>query len=234
MAAFRKARDLGAPGIELDVHLCATGELVVAHDFTFVRTAGKGANGNGRPVEDLSWAEIQALDVGAWFGPEFQEGPPLLAEVLEEFCPGMYVDIELKSMKKRGDPLPAVLAKLLKDLGPRVEQSVTASSFNPLSLSAFKRASPDIPTAVIWSDDPAVPRILRRGLGRFIARSDYAKPDYLQVNAASHRRLTLWEGRPIVLWTVDDPALAKRLLELGCQGFITNRPQDMGAVLGRD
>jgi hypothetical protein len=33
---------------------------------------------------------------------------------------------------------------------------------------------------------------------------------------------------------VDDPGLAKHLLDLGCQGFITNRPQDMGAVLGRD
>jgi glycerophosphoryl diester phosphodiesterase len=172
-AAFRKARDLGAPGIELDVQCCATGELVVAHDFTFVRTAAVEANGDGRLVNDLTWAEIQALDVGFWFGAEFRgERPPLLAEVLEEFCPGMYVDIELKSMKKQGDPLPAALAKLLKDLGPGVEQSVTVSSFNPFSLRAFKRAAPEFPTADIWSDAPDVPWVLRRGLGRFVTRSD--------------------------------------------------------------
>jgi glycerophosphoryl diester phosphodiesterase len=43
MAAFRLARDLGAPGLELDVHVCRSGELVVAHDDTFKRTASLAA-----------------------------------------------------------------------------------------------------------------------------------------------------------------------------------------------
>jgi glycerophosphoryl diester phosphodiesterase len=231
MAAYRKARELGAPGIELDVHICATGELVVAHDDSFTRTAPSGANAGGRNIENLSLTEIRAIDVGSFFGPGFSgERPPLLAEVLEEFCPALYVDIELKTRKTRDDPLPAATAKLLKSLGTRVEQGLTISSFNPFSLRAFKKAAPHIPTAVIWCDDPEVPWVLRRGAGCFIARCDYAKPGHRQVTGFSRFRIAGLAGRPLVPWTVDDPILAERLLGLGCRGLITNRPQDLGLL----
>jgi glycerophosphoryl diester phosphodiesterase len=241
MASFRLARETGAPGIELDIHVCATVELVVAHDDTFVRTAPAGANGNGRPLEELSLAGIRAIDVGSFFGPgpgeecgfgtAFSgERPPLLAEVLEEFCPDLYVDIELKSRKTKDDPLPAAAAKLLKAMGKAIEESVTVSSFNPLCLAAFKRAAPRIPTAVIYSVNPEVPMVLRRGAGRFIAGCDYVKPEYAQATGFARLRIAGLEGRPLVPWTVDEPALAERLIGLGCTGIITNRPQDMGAL----
>jgi glycerophosphoryl diester phosphodiesterase len=231
MAAFKKARELDVPGIELDVHACASGELVVVHDDTFKRTAPWGENGNGRDIEDLSLFEIRHIDVGSFWDPAFsKERPLLLEEVLEEFCPDRYIDIELKSRKIKNDPLPRLVAKKLNDLGERVQSSVTISSFNPFCLAAFKRFCPLIPTAVIWSADPEVPLILRRGLGRFIARCDYAKPAYRQVSPAFHFRITRIEGRPLIPWTIDDPALVRRMVELGCQGIITNRPQDMGRI----
>jgi glycerophosphoryl diester phosphodiesterase len=215
----------------LDIHLCTTGELVVAHDDTFVRTAPAGANGDGRRLEEMSLAEIRAIDVGSFFGPGFGgERPPLLAEVLEEFCPGLYVDIELKSRKTKDDPLPAAAAKLLKAMGTAIEESVTVSSFNPVCLAAFKRAAPRIPTAVIYSVNPEVPMILRRGAGRFIAGCDYVKPEHAQATAFTRFRIAGLEGRPLVPWTVDDAALAERLIGLGCTGIITNRPQDVGAL----
>jgi glycerophosphoryl diester phosphodiesterase len=225
MAAYRKARELGSPGIELDVHLCITGELVVAHDDTFVRTAPPDANGRGRNVEGLTFKEIRTIDVGSFFGPGFSgERPPLLEEVLEEFCPGMYVDIELKTRKVKDDPLPGLAAAKLKAMGKGIEQSVTISSFNPFSLSAFKKESPRIPTAIIYSADREVPRILRHGLGRFMAGCDYAKPVHLQVNRLSRFCIATLEKRPLVPWTIDDPALAERMLNLGAEGIITNCP----------
>jgi glycerophosphoryl diester phosphodiesterase len=232
MAAYRKARETGAPGIELDVHLSAPaggneGELVVAHDDTFKRTAPVDANGKGRTIEELSLGEIRTIDVGSFFGPAFSgERPPLLAEVLEEFCPDMYIDIELKSHKTGGDPLPRLVAETLKRLGPKVEGAVTVSSFNPLCLRAFKEYSPEIPTAAIWCDAPEVPRIFRRGFGRIIARCDYVKPGHPQVNPSFCSRMR-GERRPVVPWTIDDPALAEKMLSLGCGGIISNRPQDM-------
>jgi glycerophosphoryl diester phosphodiesterase len=236
MAAYRKARETGAPGIELDVHLSAPGagnegELVVAHDDTFTRTAPGDANGNGRPIEELSLAEIRTIDVGSFFSPAFSgERPPLLTEVLEEFCPDLYIDIELKSHKTRGDPLPRLVAETLKRMGPRIAGAVAVSSFNPFCLRAFKGYSPGIATAAIWCDEPEVPRIFRWGFGRLIARSDYVKPVHLQVNRSFCSRMAR-EGRPPVPWTIDDPALAKEMLSLGCEGIISNRPQDMLQLL---
>jgi glycerophosphoryl diester phosphodiesterase len=235
MAAYRKAREFGVPGIELDVHLSAPeagseGALVVAHDDTFTRTAPPGANGSDRGIGEMSLAEIRVIDVGSFFGPAFSgERPPLLKEVLEEFCPAMYIDIELKSGKTVRDPLPRLVAEMLRHMGPKIEEAVTISSFNPLCIWAFKTYNPRIPAAAIWCDDPEVPRICRRGFGRIIARCDYVKPVHLQLNRSFRSRMAR-EGRPIVPWTIDDPALAEKALSLGCEGIISNRPQDIPQV----
>jgi glycerophosphoryl diester phosphodiesterase len=229
MAAFQKARETGAPGIELDIHVCASGELVVAHDDTFQRTAG-----DGRRVEALSLGEIKSIDVGSFFSPGFsRERPPLLHEVLEEFCPGMYIDIELKTRKTKNDPLPGLLAETLRLLGDRAEKSLLVSSFNPFAILTFKKLCPQIPTAIIWCADPEVPFILRRGFGRLLSHCDYLKPGHAHVNRFSHFRFSLLEGRPLIPWTIDDPALAKKMLGIGCRGIITNRPQDMGFITGQ-
>ena len=231
LAAFTKARELGAPGIELDVHLCATGELVVAHDDTFRRTAPPGANGGGRPLEELSLREIRAIDVGSFFDPRFSaERPPLLAETLEEFCPGMYIDIELKSRKIGDDPLPGRTAELLRAFGERVLSSVTVSSFNPFSIRAFKAHCPGVPTAIIWNSGKELSPLLRRGFGKVIAACDYLKPVHLQAGRFFRFPGKVLERRPVVPWTVDDRARAQELLAQGCTGIISNRPQDMAGL----
>ena len=224
LASFRRARETGAPGIELDIHVCRSGELVVAHDDTFARTAG-----DPRAIADLSLEEIRKIDVGTHSSKEYSspgEHPPLLDEVLEEFCPGMYIDIELKTEKTKDDPLPLLAARKLEQFGDRALNSVTVSSFNPFALAAFKKHCPRVPTAAIWSADDDVPFMLRWGFGRFISRCDYLKPVHLQVNRFSRFRFSVLERRPLVPWTVDDRGLAERLLKTGCEGIITNRPQD--------
>jgi glycerophosphoryl diester phosphodiesterase len=224
MASFTKARETGAPGIEMDVHVCASGELVVAHDDTFQRTAG-----DNRKIAKLTYGEIKMIDVGAFFNPVFRgERAPLLEDVLEAFCPDMYIDIELKTRKTKHDPLPGRLAETLARFGDRALKAVTVSSFNPFGILVFKQLCPHIPTAIIWSADTEVPPILRYGFGRFLSRCDYLKPVHRQVNPFSRFWLGSVEGRPLVPWTIDDQGLAERMLKTGCMGIITNRPQDMG------
>jgi glycerophosphoryl diester phosphodiesterase len=246
MASVKKARDLGAPGIELDIHAAADGALVVAHDDTFLRTAPAGDNGDGKTLEELSYDVIRRIDVGSFFGTEFSsERPPLLEDVLEEFRPGgangLYVDIELKSRKSKNDPLPFLLAQKLSAMDKKIRAGITVSSFNPICLAAFKKelakldtgsvrrlgteGEAGIPSAVIFSINKELPWFLRRGFGRFIAGCDYLKPIHKQVSAFSMLRWGM-EKRPVVPWTVDDKALAETLLAKGCQGIITNRPQD--------
>jgi glycerophosphoryl diester phosphodiesterase len=224
MASFNKAREINAPGLELDIHVCASGELVVAHDDSFQRTAG-----DSRRVAELGFNEIKTIDVGSFFNPAFRgERPPLLEDVLETFCPDMYIDIELKTRKTKNDPLPGLLAKTIKRFGDRALKSVTISSFNPFSILVFKQLCPQVPTAVIWSADREVPLILRRGFGRFLSHCDYLKPVHCQVTALSRLWLGGVKRRPLIPWTIDDFALAKKMLKAGCTGIITNRPQDMG------
>ncbi len=219
MTSFKTARQLGIPGIELDVHVCASGELVVAHDDSFMRTAGDPRN-----IKTLRYEEIRSIDIGSFFSPEFKnERVMLLEEVLEEFCPGMYIDIELKTKKTSQDPLPGLVADKLKTMGKRIGDAVTISSFNPISLRAFKKLFPAIPTAIIWSRDSEVPWFLRRGQGRWIARCDYLKPEYAQVKPSA---LFMKRGQ-VIPWTIDDPELAKKMIALGAGGIISNRPQDM-------
>lgn len=227
MEAFRLAKEVGAPGIELDIHRCKTGEIVVLHDDTLMRVAG-----DPRPIEEISREELRHIDVGSWKDPSFSHSRiPLLEEVLEEFLPTLYIDIEIKSRSSRDHSLAEALAQLLKRFGPRAQGAVTVSSFNPLALRAFKRWAPSFPTAIIWCNDPELPFYLRRGEGRWLSGCDYLKPRYDMVHKAFlFFRQTLGR-RPVVPWTVDDSTKAQGLVTLGCAGIITNRPQDFVPAL---
>jgi len=233
MAAFATALRVGSPGVELDVHRCATGELVVAHDDCFTARTAPGQD-PGAPIEKLPWDAIKEIDVGSFFDHRFAaERPPLLGDVLDACCPAAYIDIELKTRATRDDPLPGLVAALLRARGPATLAAVTVSSFNPFALRAFKRACPEVPTAVIYCVDPEVPWALRRGAGRFIAGCDYVKPERRQATALNRALLTGVEGRPLVPWTVDDVDAAARFLGLGCAGLISNRPQDLINLIRR-
>jgi len=85
LASFQQALDMGVDGIELDVHICATGELVVIHDFTVDRTT----NGTGE-VHKMTLAELKKLRV------EGKHSIPLLDEVLALVNRKCLVNIELK------------------------------------------------------------------------------------------------------------------------------------------
>jgi len=85
LASFQQALDMGVDGIELDVHVCATGELVVIHDFTVDRTT----NGTGE-VHKMTLAELKKLRVDG------EHSIPLLDEVLALVNRKCLVNIELK------------------------------------------------------------------------------------------------------------------------------------------
>ena len=94
--AFRKALDVGADGIELDVRLTKDEKLVVFHDRCLDRTS----NGAG-PVNHYTLEEARGLDAGSWFDPGFSgERPPTLDEVFESLPPDFLINVEMKVIMK--------------------------------------------------------------------------------------------------------------------------------------
>lgn len=219
MASFKLAQQLGAPGIELDIHRCGSGELVVFHDDTTARLCP----GTSYTIIDTPWSVLKILDIGSWKGAQFsQERPLLLAELFEEFGSTLYYDIEIKARTTENRGVEQALAELLAAMKITPEHAAI-SSFNPIALKRFKVFAPDYATAVIYCKSKELPWYLRSGAGRYIAGCDYLKPEYTDVSPLTHCFDSLG-GYPVVPWTIDEPEIAQSLIALSCTGIITNKP----------
>ena len=224
MAAFRLARAKGVPGVELDIHLTSDGKLIVIHDHTTTRVSP----GTAITIEESTAAQIQGVDIGSWKGAQFKgEKAPLLSELFEELGGELYFDVEIKSGKAEDKGLEAALVKLLADFKFSAER-IAVSSFNPFAIRRFKALCPSVPTGIIYCIDDDVPWYLRHGEGRWLGHADFLKPKHTQASRAGLSWGRLIGGRKVLPWTIDDPAIAARVLTIGCEGVISNKPHQLG------
>ena len=208
MLAFRRALELGADGLELDVHLSADGALVVIHDGTLDKTT----NGSGQ-VSDTPLAALRRLDAGKG------EQIPLLEEVIDEFGGRCLLLVELKGA---GTEIPS--ADMIRAKG--VVASVIVSSFDPAKLVVTKEHAPEIETAVLtgrWDTD-------------FVALAEEAKADCIQLgwerHEAPHTLLTedvfrqaREAGLHIMLWHEERPEVIRALDDMPIYGLCGNAPE---------
>ncbi|HEY1557553.1 MAG TPA: glycerophosphodiester phosphodiesterase [Kofleriaceae bacterium] len=207
LAAFDRARQVGADGIELDVQFDGSGEVVVFHDAELARLCDRP----GR-MEELSAAERRELRVGG-------EPVPTLAEVLAALDE-LEVDVEIKSMHfGRVGSLAEHTARIIRESG-RAEQ-VLVSSFDPLALLQFHRFLPDVALAFLFHDEQPLP--LRRGWVSTWMGATLVHP---QNTLCTEDRVRAWHtaGMPINAWTVDDEPELVRLAKLGVDGVFCNDP----------
>ena len=222
LAAFEKAVELGADGIEFDVHLSADGVPVVIHDFTVDGTT----DGSGR-VAEMTLAQLEQLDAGSSFDPAFAgERIPTLVQVLETCGNRLLLNIELKDLSLRDSGLErAVIAQVeQRGLGNRV----ILSSFNPFSLRRAKKIAPRIPVGLLYA--PNLPLPLRRAWLAPLFPHEARHPEHTMVDA----RYLAWarrHGYQVNTWTVDDPDEMRRLIALGVDSIITNLPDVLDKVL---
>ena len=136
--AFRKALDLGADGIELDVRLTKDEKLVVFHDRRLDRTS----NGHG-PVNHHTQSEVLDLDAGSWFGPDFMgEQPPTLDEAFESLPSDFLINVEMKVIMKGMKLIAHKVAEVVRRHA-RWDSTLVAS-FNPISLWELRKIEPKI------------------------------------------------------------------------------------------
>ncbi len=219
MLAFDLCATYDIPGVEIDVHLCRTGELVIIHDHKLERLAGVEGE-----VEEMSLADLRQLDVGIHKDKKFKgERIPLLEELFEKHGKNFYYDVELKVHGYKDTGIARKTWETIQAYN--LEEVCLVSSFNPFAIRYFNKASNRaIPTAIIYSESTEVPKILRHGWGRHIAQATVLKPEQKLVTANMLAKFSSRKGYPILTWTINDKQEGETLLKLGVDGLISNDP----------
>ena len=207
VAAFRRARELGADAVELDVRVTADGALVIHHN------------------PDLADGRI----IGRTLRAELPDHVPGLHEALDA-CAGMWVNVEIKNDPEEPDFDPtdrvadAVIAALVERDEP---ERWLISCFRIETVDRCRALAPEIRTAWLTVDVPdgTVDRLVRRGHAALHPWSESVTEDLV---AEAHRA-----GLGVNVWTVDDPATMRRLADWGVDGLCSNVPDVACRVLGR-
>jgi len=219
LAAFARASQLGYTCLETDVRLTRDGVLVLFHDDTTDRLAGVPGT-----IEARTWAEVAELRVGG-------QPVPLLDDLFEAF-PDHRFNIDLKG-PGTADPLLTAIAR------HRAYDRVLVASFSHRRLAAFRRLSRgNVATGaarpgILWSRYlPALPhRLHSPGQAFQIPVKGRVGPLLL---TGWHPRLVAnahAAGQAVHVWTIDDAATMNRLIDLGVDGIITDRPDILREVL---
>ena len=249
LAAIGGGLAAGATAIELDVHATKDRRLVVCHDETVDRTT----DGAGE-ICDLDLAEVQLLDNAHWFieGSDVSPGQPAdayrlrglapsdhrygiatLDEVLEAF-PGVVLNLDIKRTAPEVEPYEDLLATTLAEHGRQGD--VIVASFNDLAIREFRSLSPETPTSAATLETAEFYRALQAGedlpdLGVVAFQVPETFGDITLVDAsfveAAHRC-----GIAVHVWTINDEPSMRRLVSLGVDGIISDRPILLSEVLG--
>jgi len=212
LKSFWDAVSLGAQMMEYDVRRCKSGELVIFHDDTMLRTTGKRGS-----VADYTYDELLGINAG------WDEPVPLFKDVLVDFCPYILQNIELKETGLAEEILALIQENNLED-------RVIVSAFDV-------RDDPDGDDGTVTWDDLAIfpsagiriallageEKIQKMGVDGFILQglnrgASAINPSLAAANAtlvkAAHEA-----GLEVYVWTVNKRADIERMLKIGVDGF---------------
>ncbi len=219
LPAFEHAVELGFTYLETDVHLTADGVLVAFHDPDLLRTCGVE-----RTIATTAWSELRELRVDG------REPIPLMTDLLDRFpdarfnidCKSDAAGPELIDLVRRRDLLDRVcigsfsharLTKIRTLLGSQVLTCMSPQEIAELRVTGRVRG-----TARRVAQVPVRARSVGIGARVVVAGRRFVD--------AAHRN-----GVDVHVWTIDDPAEMHRLLDLGVDGIMTDRPETLRSVL---
>ena len=214
LAAFRAAVAMGFRYLETDVHLTADGVVVAFHDDVLDRvTDGSGA------VADLMWDELRDARI------EGTEAIPTMADLFETF-PDARFNIDAKSeavvepllaLIRRHGGVDRVCVGAFDDARlARIRSSLVGvcTVLGPNAIARLKAAGRRVPVGRLAGDCAQVP--IQHGRWTVVER---------RFVRAAHRR-----GLQVHVWTIDDADEMDRLLDLGVDGIMTDRPSVLREV----
>jgi glycerophosphoryl diester phosphodiesterase len=218
LESFGRALERGANALELDVHLTRDGVPVVSHD-----PSGRRRARVPRAIRESTLAEVQRWDVGQGLHM------PTLEQVLGEL-PSVPLSVDLKPRTVATiEPVLSVIRR------HQAERRVTMASFHTPVIRAVRRAGYCGPTALARAEIArlvAVPG----ALGRLAAPAGTAVQVPMRqgpIVLGTRRFIAKCHalGLRVDFWTIDEPAEAARLLELGADGIMSNDPAALRPVL---
>lgn len=217
LQAFAAAAAEGAEALELDVRLCATGEVVVAHDPTLERLT-EGAD--PRAIADVAWAELARVELpGGARVPQLVE---VLAFAREKLLP---VNVEVKHDAPSRPALVRAAARLVGGWDPK--HPLLLSSFDPAVVAGLALLAPRVPRAILvhrtrWHRVHAAASLPLGAAAVHLERT-LTRPELCSALRA--------RGLLLNVWTINDPEEARDLAALGVDGIITDAPGEIRAAL---
>ncbi|WP_016701388.1 glycerophosphodiester phosphodiesterase [Actinoalloteichus spitiensis] len=236
LAAIRAADEIGADQVEIDVQRTADGEIVLMHDCTLNRTTDVEDVFPGRDsyaVADFTLDELSQLDAGSWFGPEFAGEPvPTLREAVRELDPETGLLLEVKVCAGVAG-LGADIARELRSMPGYLWSAVrgdtlVVQSFDHEQMRAFHRRLGVVPVGLLFGSRPSDAELV--AASRW---AEQANPRFRDTDPALVDRVHEL-GMAINVWTVNDEADMRTAVSHGVDGVITDHPEVLLKVLGRD
>jgi len=212
MPAFQRAIDLGYTYLETDVHATTDGVVVAFHDTDLQRTCDRPGI-----ISELAWSDVSTARVDGI------EPIPLLVDLLEEW-PNARFNIDCKS-----DAAAAPLADVLERMGAL--DRVCVASFSDRRTARLRRR---LGTRLCTGAGPleiGALRVIRRVVGPAHAVQVPVRKGPVTLVTAGLVKAAHRSGVAVHVWTIDDAVEMDRLLDLGVDGIMTDRPALLRDVL---
>lgn len=226
LESFAEAKRQGAGWVEFDAKLTADNAVILLHDDTVDRTT----NGTGLAAQK-SLADVKALDAGAWRGANWAGAhiPTLMETMAELDRLGLGSNIEIKPCPGRERETARGIIAELRRFWPQGQPPAgkvpLISSFAYESLLEARDLAPDLPLGLLLEGDPAD---WREQAGRIGAAS---------INCWERKLTESWAreikaaGYALLVYTVNDVDLARRLFRWGVDAVFTDAPARLLAGL---
>ena len=221
IASAKLAWELGADAVECDIHLSKDNRIMVIHDNDTKRTCSSKKN---LTIADTPSTLLRDLDAGIMKDVKFKgEKIPFLTEIIETIPEGKMLVVEIKCGNEVIPPLVRGMEKCTK------KERIAFIAFDWKTIVEVKKTFPQ--NKCYWLSSS------KNGLHKKIVEAaengldgvnlHYSIIDKEVVKIAKDNKLE------VLSWTVDDPAVAKRLTELGVTKFTTNRPDWLKEEIGK-
>ena len=222
LTAIKKAIEMKADGVEIDIQLTKDGKIVVIHDWKVDRTTtGRGF------VYELNFGYIRSLDAGQWYTKDFiGEVVPTLEEVLDILPNDMMLNIEIKDIARKHSNIEEKMLEVLKKY-PEKFNNIIVSSFHHDKIRKLQELEPKLKLALLTDSE-------------FIEIEKYLSTNGLnsysyhpEINLISKKDIEILHknGIKVFVWTVNKEEDLDYLVTLGVDGVITNYPDIMKELL---